>query len=216
LVGHRKLTISLGQAQKESLQSVDEVHTESASEIESLRNQNAELPVLPATETRCQTNETPYPFDLPLSIGLGINTHCDQWPNTNVTFGSAPLLPFHAGDPLMRGGEVWNDVKHSAFDFSCKLPELSGPDPVGESVLEFTSLLTEGELEDWLRGFKCFGVYGLFYFGNAERVLPLLPPLLFMIISDYFQALIQTRMQSSRRTTHKTPRTKKCGKGKGG
>jgi hypothetical protein len=57
------------------------------------------------------------------------------------------LLPSHAGDPSMSGGEVWNDV-------SCKLPQLSGPDPVSESVLNFTNLLTEGAFEDWLEDFK--------------------------------------------------------------
>jgi hypothetical protein len=52
------------------------------------------------------------------------------------------------GDPFMSRGEVWNDVKHSTFDFSCKLPQLSDPDPVGESMLDFTNLLTEGVIKD--------------------------------------------------------------------
>jgi hypothetical protein len=81
-------------------------------------------PILPATET--------HPFDLPLPIGLSINTRCDRC----ITFGSTPLLPFHAGDLFMSRDEVWNDIRHSTFDSTCKMPELSGHDP----VLDFTSL----------------------------------------------------------------------------
>ena len=126
--------------QQTELDSLLHQNAEQQTELEALLHQNAEQ--LPATETQCQINETPYPFDLPLSFGLGINTQCDQWPNTNVTFGSAPLLPFPASDPFMSRGEVWNDV-----EFTCKPPQLSDPDP----ALNF---IPEVVLDDWLRGYN--------------------------------------------------------------
>lgn len=68
-------------------------------------SQLAQMPtaVLPATDTRCQIDETPDLFDYP-AIGLGIDT------NVSATF-----LPFHTSDLSMSGGEFWSEV-------SCKLP----------------------------------------------------------------------------------------------
>ncbi len=86
-------------------------------ELKVVKAQLAQMPtpVLSATETGYQIIEM-------LSC-------CDQWPNTNVTFDLAPLLPFHDGNPFM-SGEIWNDVKNPAFDF--------------ESMLDFTGGLNEG------------------------------------------------------------------------
>jgi hypothetical protein len=138
--------------QQTEINSLLDQNAKQQTKLESLKahrstNDSHHLELL-ATETECQINETSYPFNS-LPVGLGINTSCDQWPETNVTFGSAPLLPFpasntrtqvfFAGNPFMSRTQVF---------FAGKPLQLSDPDP----ELNFTSILNDGVFDDWLGG----------------------------------------------------------------